>query len=899
MRQISTYLFYMRNTQIFIEFKRFAFMFFFCFTANYLANAQPILDSKEIIVKFKSETEAKKHKDFSFLKQAFIHQIFQKNAKNRIYANKIWLIYSVSLSNPDDGSVLDKLQKSDGIEWAHYKQIHELFYTPNDPGVNAQYYLPLIKAFDAWDISMGSNNITIGITDTGIDPNHQDLSGNIAYNYNDPVNGIDDDNDGFIDNYMGWNIADNNYNVIADVDGHGVVVAGLAAAEADNNIGISGVAPNVRYLPVKIMDAQGLLSASYEGIVYAAEHDCQIIICSWGGVLGDAFGQEVIDYVTNDLGVLVVAACGNSRNEDIYFPASYKGVLSVAATNNQDLKWTGSTYNYRVDIAAPGENIYTTAFGNSYGAVWGTSAAAPIVAAAAAILKSLKPNLTPAQIRGRLKTSTDKIDTLAGNHTYECKIGTGRLNIYKAISLSSPFCAEVPLKIIEKDYIEPGENIELTGELINFCANTDSVKITISSLSKHATLENGVFTITEWEAMQHIDLSNYHVVLKFANEGSLDIEIPVKFTFNFGDEEFSQVRVVKSSVSWADLNKFDLKMTIAANGKPAYSNVSPLTGNGFRKLQSEPLLWEAGLVIGNSSSHTVTTLSEYSDFTPTLSKVLYGETGTEEKATSRFSDENSAASLGLNYKVEASTGNVYPLSKCILYKVTAVNNTSQTIDNIYIGMFANWIISSGGFISFDPALNMAKITGDSNYPMAHGLAIINEVSSVNNYSFDTGDKPAGININDDFTREEHWQSLTAMREMEKPLENSTPAHLLSAGFFSIKSGDSVSVTFAFLTDSHIQQLEEYVSEIKNMLSTAENNAVSNFLVYPNPVSETFTVYGFTNNAVIYNLSGDIITQWETTNTKVVNTTNWAEGIYILRAETDNAVVVKKIIVLKQ
>ncbi|GAI36367.1 unnamed protein product, partial [marine sediment metagenome] len=143
----------------------------------------------------------------------------------------------------------------------HY--LPELLYTPDDPLNIYQYYLDTIKAYDAWEICKGDSNIVIGITDTGVDIDHEDLQGNIYYNYNDPINGIDDDNDGFIDNFRGWDLGENDNNPQWEINDHGVVVTGIAGARTDNGIGISGVGFKSRFLPEPSFSAY----TTFSGIV--------------------------------------------------------------------------------------------------------------------------------------------------------------------------------------------------------------------------------------------------------------------------------------------------------------------------------------------------------------------------------------------------------------------------------------------------------------------------------------------------------------------------------------------------------------------------------------------------------------------------------------------------------
>ncbi|HHB51918.1 MAG TPA: hypothetical protein ENK75_02560, partial [Saprospiraceae bacterium] len=266
--------------------------------------------------------------------------------------------------------------------------INHLLYTPNDTFLSRQYYLRSIKAMEAWDVEQGDTNVVVGITDTGIDKVHEDIIDGIKYNYLDPVDGIDNDNDGFVDNYCGWDMGNNDNNAQWGVLGHGLFVSGFVSAVPDNNLGIAGVGYHTKILTVKVDDSLGFLSKDYEGIVYAADHGASIINCSWGGLHGEQFGKDIVDYATNNKGALVIAACGNSDNDNFLFPASYENVMSCAATDSMDVRWAYSSYGSQVDISAPGTFVYSTWIYNSYSSSHGTSFSSPIVAGVAALVKA-------------------------------------------------------------------------------------------------------------------------------------------------------------------------------------------------------------------------------------------------------------------------------------------------------------------------------------------------------------------------------------------------------------------------------------------------------------------------------------------------------------------------------
>ncbi len=869
---------------------------FAVFFSHGVLYAQPLTDYSEILVRIRSEQSVENIRKLLTNKEVSINPLFKKNSVNRSCKSKIWHIYSIKLSSPDFGDVIKSIQKSDFVEWAEYRNYQELFYTPNDPSLGSQYYLALIRAFEAWDISLGDSTTIVGIVDTGTDPAHVELVDQIAYNYSDPVNGIDDDGDGFIDNFFGWNIAENNYNVTADIDSHGVNVSGIVAAKANNGIGIAGVAPGVKFLPVKIMNNQGLLKSSYEGIVYAAEHGCKIIVCSWGSVIPDNLGREVIKYVNEELDVLVVAAAGNSRNQNLYYPASYPGVVSVLATNQFNHKWEGSTYGYRIDIAAPGQNILSTSFGNTYSSTSGTSNAAPIIAGVASIISAMRPHLKPNQILSQLQATALWLDTMPSNVLFKDKMGAGRVDMYRALSDTNIFYLHIPINIIDDTEVLPGETYRLKGELTNLLCSKNGITVTISPLSEYVSIANNTFTVNYWQSGTTIQLWNYNIRLNIDSDIPLDYVIPVRFNYTVDGHSYNAIRTISTCNSWYDIDKFDIKMTLSNVGKPAYHRLSPLTGNGFRKGSSNSLLWEAGLIVGKSEQRVVSAIEGSTDFFSNT-VVEFLEEASYQQAEACFTDFGSENPVGLNYKVKAYTGGYYPLNTAMIYEVTVTNYTDMPIENIRVGMFANWLVRTGGIVVANNQLQLVTTKSVDIYPYVHGLAILSNSNSFNNYSFDTGPLPQGININDNFSLQEMWFALNNYREMTQSLEKTTPAHLTSTKISALLPGNSDIVRFAFFTDSHTSQIEQHVIDLSEFFSTITETNISKLVLYPNPTSKVVMFSVPADNVLVFSLSGEKVYDSKTALTEI-NVDGWNEGVYIFVVDTKFGTSIKPIIVIK-
>ncbi len=332
---------------------------------------------------------------------------------------------------------------------------------PNDPFFEEQWLLHNIgqtggmedadiDAIEAWDIEKGNSDIIIAIVDSGIDLYHPDLIDNIWENSDEiPDNGVDDDNNGFVDDFNGYDfVFEDNNPYPLDHNGHGTVMSGVIAAMTNNEIGISGITWNCKIMPVKVVDANWTPNGDsiIEGIRYAADNGAKII-CMAFMMFPTSSLKDAIDYAY-EKGVLLMCAAGNNGNDRKTYPAAYDNVIAVAGTDHSDHRmeyfydfngvWVNSSYGEWVDIAAPGENIYTTqptyhvtscdTWGAqlNYDIISGTTLATPVVAGVAALIFSKNPSYSPDKVRAILKANTDPYDS-------EYNLGCGRVNAYKSL----------------------------------------------------------------------------------------------------------------------------------------------------------------------------------------------------------------------------------------------------------------------------------------------------------------------------------------------------------------------------------------------------------------------------------------------------------------------------------
>jgi subtilisin family serine protease len=299
-----------------------------------------------------------------------------------------------------------------------------------------------------WNLYKGEG-IKIAVVDTGVLFDHEDLSSNIWRNDSEffGLPGVDDDNNGFIDDVRGWDFVDWD-NSPLDLNGHGTHVAGIAAASGNNSKGIIGVAPLAKIIPVRVLDrfGSGTIDWVAQGIRYAAKVGAQIINLSLGAANLDWYNfnvlQQAVDYARG-LGRIVVAAAGNSNsNVDAFSPANLNGVIAVGATDASDSRAYFSNYGSKLFITAPGVDILSlgtaqthigTAASSNYYRASGTSMAAPFVSGAIALLLNKYPTASLDQIKTFLATGAVDLGASGKDFYY----GNGRLNIAASLGLTT------------------------------------------------------------------------------------------------------------------------------------------------------------------------------------------------------------------------------------------------------------------------------------------------------------------------------------------------------------------------------------------------------------------------------------------------------------------------------
>lgn len=777
------------------------------------------------------------------------------------------LIYELML--PDNRNLVEAinaLYATGMVEYAEPRYIPQLLSVPNDPELPRQYALHNIRAFDAWALHRGDSTMVIGIVDTGNDRFHPDLIANIAYNYSDPINGLDDDNDGFVDNFFGWDLGENRSDPQFRVSRHGVHVSGIAAATANNQTGIAGVGWHSRFLPVKIDDHTGRLTRAYEGIVYVADRGASVINCSWGSTVGPGrFGLDIVNYATFNRNALVIAAAGNDNNQVPFFPASFPPVLSVAATNQTDVKWAGSSFNRFVDISAPGQEILSTFSPASYIVSSGTSMASPMVAGAAAIVRSRFPHLSARQTAAQLMVTADTINHLPGNSAFRGLLGSGRLNLHRAITETHHSFIDFLSPLEHADHyglFKAGQRVFLISRFQSLLAPSAQITARLTSFNAHVSVVNPEIQLGAVQTGQIFDNASMPFIIELG--GALPVNAEALFMVEFfnqhghfaGREMFTLI----FNLDYLNVNVNLISTTLTSRGNLGFNYPNLSQGQGFVFRSGQNSISVAGILAGTGVNNVVDNI--YGSLAGTFSNAfvplqtisrLGNPQLSDFEASGRFSDANAGVgTIGLVVDYRAFAWRNAPRDKFIILEYTFTNQSGRTLTEFYASYFADWVIPETRHhrAAFDEAhrLGYAFSAQGGRYT---GVSLLSP-GMLTHYAFDIPGSSGSINVRDGFTYFEKFQAMRNNRSTAGLFDdNNDVATMVSSGPHVLMEGQSLTVAFAILAGDHLPDLlssaREALAWYRNLqpvgIEQPRGQAEGRQLIraYPNPFQQNISV----------------------------------------------------------
>lgn len=707
--------------------------------------------------------------------------------------------------------------------------IREPLHQPNDPSADStkttQYYLKQIKAYAGWAVEKGDTNTVIGILDTGFRLSHQDLKSKVKYNYADPIDGKDNDGDGYIDNFSGWDFADKDNNVTDDTPwrGHGTAVAGVAAAATNNALGIAGTGYNSKFLPIKVFSsfANGPFGG-YEAIVYAANKGCKVINLSWGGSDYSQFEQDVINYAVLVKDALVIASGGNTNEFVNVYPASYNNVLSVGGANNLDEKFKDHTYNYNIDLISPSSGIYSTSVVNDtrYGYVGGTSFAAPTVAGGAALVRKRFPELNAVQVAERLRASTDPIYQLEGNQPYKEMLGTGRFNLKKALkgeNLKSVRCiAFTPRPRQGKG---AGENVLIDAAFTNYLSPTQQLNISLTALSPYVSIEQAEINAGSVATMGSFTTGDKPFIIKVAENAPTNLTVFLRVGFSDGNYTDFQHFEITLNPDYATLTANNLHLTLNSYGNIGYNGLDFSQGVGASYKESLSLLFEGGLMLATENGIVADNLHNDSwkndkDFKSLRFTKMAYDTPLADQEVRTLMQTDLEGHPTVEVKTVGYAWASEPDKDYVIVEYQLTNRSEETIGKLHAGLYADWDIGSynQNVAGWNNELLLGYVHNISKTLPFAGLKLLTPEDEVIYHASDNiNGNDSTVAIDDGFSNPEKYKIISNGKSRLRAggETGNNVSHVLGGTAVNLAPGETKTLAFAILAADNLKALQNH------------------------------------------------------------------------------------------
>jgi PKD repeat protein len=786
--------------------------------------------------------------------------------------------------------IMAELVKNPDFEYVEKVPLPRLDFVPNDSLYNYAFgynnwnwHLDVIHAVEAWDFNTGSPDIKVAIVDGAVWIDHPDLTNKIFTSHDVTQAGDHNSNPPSGGDPALWS--------------HGTHCAGLAGAETNNEIGVASIGYNISLIGVKCTANSGdpaYVTNGYGGIQWAAYNGANIISCSWGGTGFSQTDQNMLNTVYG-LGVVVLGSAGNNNNQTVQYPANYNHVISVASTNEDDVKTDFSTYGTWVDVSAPGgygspgpQGLLSTTWDyTSYGyydVYAGTSMSCPLTAGLCGLIMSVNPDLSVDQVESVLKSSCDNIYNVPGNENYAGKLGAGRINAYTAVT-TTPFTPVADF-FTEVPYITPGTAIQFfdlsvgvpnswlwdfaggTPELSSLqnptiTFNTDgiyTVSLTVTNdFGEDAAIKSNYITVTSTPVPWVLFSADTNITcnldtIVFTDESLYE---PTSWTWEFEP----------STVTFTDGTTLNSQNPHVIFDGPGYYTVTltAANANGSNFKTYADMIWIKGIELNFSEDFESGTSTYFELSANSRAKVNVGARAAEP-----------GSSYGLHFQGGNVTGG---------WTGGPVNTTPDQAWNTNVnfhGFADNCSVDATGIAGVGLTLDLRQTYSIGN-KYSWFRVMINGVQIADVYG-NTNFNP--VTNTDPFEMKTFDLSQYGNSRFSISLQS---ACYLSDHFYA--EGDNVFVDNIM---------------ISNTTGTKQGvNAEAGILTYPNPVTD---VLNYSANGTgklvtvkVMNIQGQILHQETITgyadgDVHQVNTGNLKSGVYILQLNGDKGTVTKKFVI---
>ncbi len=855
----------------------------------------------------------------------------------------------------DMAYIARKLSAHRGIEYAepvYYQQLDVVY--PNDPFFHPdsvdvgeeveQDYLNFIRAPEAWVKATGDSEVVIAIIDSGTDWRHPDLLANVWTNPGEaehPNDGEDNDGNGYEDDIHGWDFyggRDVNRKIYGDNDPsgvgqpHGTHTAGIAAAVTDNGIGVASLSYNVTYMPVKVgSDSGDNLRYGYEGILYAAQNGADIINCSWGSLYYSRTAEEIVETALS-MGVIIIASAGNENTDSDYYPIGYSGVFGVGAVDKYGEKAIYSNYGSYVDVSAPGNEIYSTVFKGQYDNINGTSMAAPIVSALAALLKSAHPDWDNdrilAQIAGTSVAISDDEGYLRGTGYIDAAAAMGDPVIFVEVE-------DYSFSDGNDGLFNIGETIQASFKITNCGEDISNLGFNIYSTTGYSTPSTDSRTIG---ALKHGDTVVISDITFHINDGIPDdAKEYIRLDFTAGEAVNFQVMDFDVNPSYVTLSANTISVSIDGKGHIGYVDY-PDNSKGIPFVVTDyttdnesvfnvPLLFEGGLMSGTARDRVANNVRGENqmvadrDFRTTENiQIETAPDGSQQKGSIVFNDIDAGESsnhvvVNLNTYSFKEPGN----DQYVIFAYTFKNTGSETLEHFIPGLFLDFDVPDGeaydDYMFYLPDDDILVITEDSeaaDNSIFIGATVVGGIGSpwiIENARPDPEtDHPDSVlfGIYGGFSESEKWQALSGGKSNAKSAAVGDVSMVTASEGFDLLPDGEKQVIFVI---GYGLTLDGMKSQIGNALLKAADISVrvdesaepdnpaafSLKPVYPNPFNGRTTVSYYLPadtelRITIFDILGrkieTVLDSYKSSgeHTFVLNGDRLSSGIYILSIE---------------
>ncbi|HRP01267.1 MAG TPA: S8/S53 family peptidase [Candidatus Kapabacteria bacterium] len=769
--------------------------------------------------------------------------------------------YTVEFDAKSPTEFINNLKKNQSvIQFIEKYELPQLLYKPNDPRVDSQTFLNLIKAYDLWDMTKGDTNIIIGISDSGVEQDHEDLKSNLAINYSEiPFDNIDNDNNGYVDDYNGYNFAYNYDGVNPSITTnnlitHGLQVAGIAGASTDNAKGISGVGFNSKILPIKIIEGTSLVYA-YQSIIYAATRGVKVLNLSWGSPKSPSdIDQLIIDYaVSKDVAIVASAGnlgSGNSNTYSSFYPATYKGVLGVGEVNSNGNLTKESILGVGTRIMAPGVGNYTTESGSSYAVCsGGSSFSSPVVTGAVALTRALYPELSAIQ---SIEFVRQCVDTFLTNNDKYYKLTPGILNMKKIGEIQPMSIPAVrPEQFIyfgtnnqQTDRFEAGDIAKLNIKCKNYLGNANNLTFKLSKAYDPANsvdLMDTTFIKANLSAGEEFNLENFRIAVSINNPEEVILRIDIYGEngyhdfFKFGFVPYQQISTFSNNnffVSMADNGEFGYFTEASENG----------IGKGMGSKADGNQIYQNSTLMVSVYPNKDNAKIVFNDW-----EIDKYDFKTEKKFSNPqnnlciINDEN-AGSERINVKVSQEVKFPSQSSNSVKLNLKVENTGNEPLSNLAIGYYIDWDIAGEAMTNRTDYFPVAIPAGKSKSATVQ-IAYINEqypyygsgaISSYENVS----PQAAGIEYSyfQDFEPEERIATLNGGNSIQTAKKGDIASVIGMRFEGDIPANDSRECSICFARGATLQEFAVEMRNCLNSITSVEDKTFS-LDIYPNPAKD--------------------------------------------------------------